>query len=302
MNNTLIAMNLLRLRSHAWLTPLSGRGLAVVALTLAIGGNSRTALATPPENYLAKLRGTPDLMQTLKKAEFRGEGKKFCAPVAVSNSLMWLGSHGYPNLLPEVQGGRTSSQIEMVHLLASEEMMNTGVKSGTGPKRLTRGLERYVESCGYSCSKLQYQGWRPVSKRHRHEQRTPDLEWIKSEFARERTAVWMNVGWYKAGKQTGEHERIGGHWVTLVGYRGGKQRSATVDVYVVHDPAPRAGKTFARENLVFERIESGTLVGTNSGLPHSAAGYHLVGGGMHIKKSADYGILDGVVVLELAPQ
>jgi hypothetical protein len=54
--------------------------------------------------------------------------------------------------------------------------------------------------------------------------------------------------------------------------------------------------------VILNRIEDGMLVGTNKGLPHIAKGFNLVGGGMHIKKSADYGILDGVVVLELAPQ
>lgn len=32
----------------------------------------------------------PDLLQTLNKAGFAGDGQQFCAPVAVSNSLVWL--------------------------------------------------------------------------------------------------------------------------------------------------------------------------------------------------------------------
>ncbi len=185
--------------------------LALAALTLAIGCNTRTACAAPPETYLTKMRGTPDLLQTLEKAGFKGNGNQFCAPVAVSNSLTWLGTHGYPKLLPEAQGGRTNTQIKMVHLLTSKELMNTSEENGTGPRSLMRGAGRYVESCGYHYTMLLHQGWRPVSKQHQHEERTPDLEWIKSEFASDRSAVWWNVGWYKTGEQTGEYERIGGH-------------------------------------------------------------------------------------------
>jgi len=273
----------------------------VVVIVVSVFSN--TVFASPPDkdNYVAKMRGTPDLVQTLKAAKFPGNGKKFCAPVAVSNSLVWLGNHGYPNLLPQAQGTATGTQIDMAHILASPEMMNTDTKTGTGAGRLLKGVRKYVESCGYTCKTLTYQGWRKVPKQYAPETQVLDLEWIKSALANNRTVVWWNVGWYQAGKQPGEYERIGGHWLTVVSYRASKRNRTSPGVFILHDPAPRAGKSPARENVLLERIETGSLVGKNKGLPRNAEGYYKVGGGMHIKKIADYGILDCAVVLELAP-
>ncbi len=269
---------------------------------------SNAALAKPPDKdrYLAKMRGTPDLVQTLEAAKFPGHGKKYCAPVAVSNSLMWLGNRGYPKLLSQSQRNAKDNQIEMVHNLASPEMMNTrpntGPKAGTSVGGLLRGIRKYVESCGYTCKTLGCQGWRNVPKQYTPETQVPDLEWTKSALANNRAVVWWNVGWYQAGKQPGEYERIGGHWLTVVGYRENKRNRNSPGVFILHDPAPRAGKTPARENVLLEKIETGSLVGKNKGLPRSAVGYYMVGGGMHIKKTADFAILDCSVALELAPK
>ena len=41
------------------------------------------------------------------------------------------------------------------------------------------------------------------------------------------------------------------------------------------------------------------LTGKNYGLPCAAKGYYVMGGGMHVKKTADFGILDGAVVLKM---
>jgi len=48
-----------------------------------------------------------------------------------------------------------------------------------------------------------------------------------------------------------------------------------------------------------ELIGSGRLTGKQSGLPRSAKGYYKMTGGMHVKKTADFGILDGAVVLKM---
>lgn len=250
--------------------------------------------------YLTKMSETPDLMQTLKQARFLGGGKMFCAPVATSNALMWLGTHGYPKLLPKSQGNQAIAQIQMVHLLASREMMNTSERSGTGPRRLMHGIKQYVESCEYRCAKLLHQGWRAVPKEYRHERQAPDLKWMKSEFANDRSAVLWNIGWYQAGKQEGEYERLGGHWVTLVGYQSDKRHSSTGDVFILHDPASRAGETLSHERVFLKKLKSGNFVGQRADLPQSAQGYYLLGGDFHIKSTADYAILDGVIVLELS--
>lgn len=282
-----------------WIKPIS---LIVAFLIFSFG--TLTVLAKAPSEYLTKISDTPDLMQTLKQAKFLGGGKKFCAPVAASNALVWLGNHGYPNLLPNSLTDPTAAQVKMVHLLASEKMMNTGERGGTGPRRLIRGINHYVESCGYRCSKIVYQGWRTVPKEYRHKQQVPDLEWMKNECANNRSAVLWNIGWYKAGGNGGEFERLGGHWLTLVGYErvgyeSDKKNSPTGELFVLHDPATRAGKSISHEKVFLNKIKTGVFVGTRAGLPLNAKGYYSLGGNFHLKNIADYAILDGVVVLEL---
>lgn len=72
-------------------------------------------------------RDIPDFTQTaVRGAEF-GNGQQFCAPAAVSNSLIW---HGAP----------TENQHSLVTLLASAGYMNTDLKIGTGTSELLRAL------------------------------------------------------------------------------------------------------------------------------------------------------------------
>ncbi len=75
--------------------------------------------------------------------------------------------------------------------------------------------------------------------------------------------------------------------MTLVGSNG-KQ-------LIFHDPAPRAGGGFSNEFVNYSIINSGMLVGRKSGLPTEAKGYISLGKGMHLKSSADFAIIDGVV-------
>lgn len=289
---------------------LSGTEMAKLSTVLLIVAPcfNGVVFGIPPDDgkYVAKMRGTPDLLQTLKAANFDGEGKEYCAPVAVSNSLMWLGNHGYPRLLPQVNGNARDTQIELVRILASAEMMNTGPISGrqggTTPDGLVKGVSKYVESCGYKCKLIECQGWRYVSKEYNPKLAPPNLDWIKSALVNAHTGVWWDIGWYRSGKESGVYERIGGHWLTLVGYREDKRNPNNPGVFILHDPALRAGKSPARENVRLKRIEAGSLVGNKKGLPQSAIGYYLVGGGMHVEKNADYAILDCVIAMELAPE
>lgn len=98
------------------------------------------------------------------------------------------------------------------------------------------------------------------------------------------------MGWYKHDKKKDEYQRIGGHWVTLVGSKENQ--------LILHDPSPRAGKKFSNEYVEYKKIESGKLVGNKTGLPTSAHAYIRLGEGMHIKKSADCAIIDGAVLFK----
>ena len=93
---------------------------------------------------------------------------------------------------------------------------------------------------------------------------------------------------------------IGGHFVTLVGY-GYDGNSPNPNYLIVHDPASRAGMVL-NEYILPMRINSGLLhnsySGNNSG--RDAEGFYKMEG-IHTHPGADFGILNGVAVLEMNP-
>lgn len=221
----------------------------------------------------------PDFTQTNVKGRAFGNGQQFCAPAAVSNSLVWLND-------------RPVDQKQLVTLLASDRYMDTDLKIGTGTSELLRGVDRYVNEQFGGYRTLLYQGWRRHPSKHSTNSRVPTLSFI-ARGAAERSAAWINVGWYKVKAATREYERIGGHWVTLVGHDLSK------DQLILNDPAPRAGLTRSSEYVTFRTLTGGRLTGKKSGLPTDASGYLQLGRGMHLHRRADTAIIDGVVLLEL---
>ena len=114
---------------------------ALLFSPLAESGDSR---------YLSDI---PDFTQTEVVGSAHGNGQQYCAPAAVSNSLIWLSD-------------KSIEQKQLVTLLASDRYMNTDVKIGTGTSELLRGVDRYVteEFGGYRV--LLYQGWRKHPSDH----------------------------------------------------------------------------------------------------------------------------------------
>lgn len=234
----------------------------------------------------------PDLVQTDPAGNFARGGRSFCGPVSVSNSLVWL------------QAGSTGpftnrkTQYDMVNLLASPDYMNADPVEGVGPVKVIRGVKRFVETdLGDSSFKLSYQGWRSTPKNHFSGVREPELEWIRSFVGRGKSA-WINLGWYRHDKQTNEYERVGGHWVTVVGYGAEESGKPNDQILVIHDPSPRTGKD-PNDYVLFTKLKSGTMAGSSSRKPRPAKGFYLMEGGMHIKSTADVAIMDGVVGLDL---
>lgn len=263
---------------------------------------TRTPTLTPtttpiPEFYIGKIDTTPDYMQTdTAYGGLPGGGLEYCAPVAVSNSLIWLDNNGYNAVAPN-STDRKKDQFDVIYLLGSSRYMDTSLTGGTGVNGVLTGVERYVADSGYEAARLEYQGWRYHYSRFNTGVDIPDLEWAKLGTLAY-GSVWLNVGWYTYEATTNQYTRIGGHWVTLVGY-GNDGHTVDRRYLVIHDPAPRAGHGFANEYVLPVRINSGTLNGSYSGLPRSASGFHRLAGGMHVKSGADLAILDGVVVMEL---
>lgn len=237
--------------------------------------------------YLEKIYTTPDYLQT--DPDYGGlpgdpPGAMYCGPVSVSNSLMWLDNNGFDNLVAPDTTDRKRDQFDLIVELGSATYMDTSLDSGTGVYNLTWGVNDYISDKGYQYVRLGYQGWRYHPSEFSTGVDVPDLDWVKLGI-RGYGSVWLNVGWYTHDAQSDEYTRIGGHWVTLVGY-GHDGSKDDPDYLIIHDPGSNA---FANEYALPERINSGTLNGNKSGLPRSAAGFHKLMGG----------ILDGVVVLEM---
>ena len=250
-----------------------------------------------PLFYTDNIYSIPDLTQTDSRANFAGGGTEYCCLVAIANSFMWLDSHGFPELV-ENSGSPFDDEVRLVKLLASKAYMDTSLVEGTGTTKLMRGVKKYVKERGYEISQLEYEGWRKHPPEMKAKFFVPRLSWIKHGTLGS-GALWLNVGWYKYNLSKDEYIRIAGHWVTLVGYGKDKNGNINTKILILHDPSPRAGKSFNNEYALVSKIRSGTLKGQWLGLPRSAVGYYKLMGGMHIKNEADVAIIDGAITLKL---
>jgi len=269
--------------------------LVIAAAVVYGGGSWEAAAADCPAVYLEKL-GVPDMTQTDPRAKLPNGGRSYCGPVAVSNSLMWLAGRGFANLLPDLKD-REKVHFELARILG--RYMNTNPKTGTGATGLARGVVRYIEDRGYHCDYVGYQGWRKHPKEFSSGVDVPQLSWIKSALQGD-SAVWLNIGWYKYDAGSDRYRRIGGHWVTLVGY--GAERSGKPDpaVLIIRDPAPRSGMRPWHQYVRLKRISSGSLEGKDGRSSRSAEGFYILAEGLKVRSTADFGLLDGVVALKIS--
>lgn len=183
------------------------------------------------------MKAIPDLSQRDPKAGFPDGGRKYCAPVAVSNSLSSaLGG------MPDTQ------QIELAHTLGSSGFMATGEK-GTSPSQLLKGVDQFLATQlskqqlpFYNAEQLEYHGQRTVPRKYNPSfDKTAELPWLINGIKNEKH-IWLNIGWYK-NLPNGKQKRVGGHWVTLVGYEKlGSLKDGQGEFLIVNDPATMGGK------------------------------------------------------------
>lgn len=235
----------------------------------------------------ARARETPDISQT--HPELPNGGTDYCAPAAVSNSLVWLAANGFGTLLPG-DGDVDRRQLALMKLLGSKPYFATKPADGTGPAELLTGLERFLIDHGHPAKSLRYQGWRKHPKRLGTGTSKPEVTWIAASLDAVGGA-WINVGWYDFEPKTNTFHRKGGHWLTVVG-------ASPDGTLLVHDPAPRAGARPSTETLTFAPIIDGTLAGEDRRLPLPAAGFLRISG-MKLPSGRDAAILDGAVALQL---
>jgi len=252
-----------------------------------------------------KARETPHFWQRYSRGGFQNGGRDYCCPVAVSNSLVYLAHHGFPDLLPDGDGDQP--QIDLINILASSDYFGTDPKNGTSPGEVLTGVQKYVNAKGYGCERIEYEGWRKIGKNNSEMVKAarPVLDWIKEGIRNPNGAVWLNIGWYKQLDQA-HWKRTGGHWVTLVGYEGGIS-TATLDstLFLIHNPAT-SGKgdradNLGKDGIHLERVSEGTLDTGGNSTEDAAGMFQVHGAGLPMSKGVDAAFLDAAIVLVVKP-
>lgn len=292
------------------------RNAVVVAALWAGSACAISSLAAVPEFETTKVESTPDFCQYDKRAGFAGNGRSYCGPVSVSNSLMQLAGDGFSRLLPEGSSSdRYRTQVNLVKELASHMKTKDGV--GTSMPNVVAGAKQYVESRGYKVVRTEFQGWRsaPASGALSRTSAHPDLEAIKAAVADRTTAVWINVGWYAKGEKPNEWKRVGGHWVTVVGYGLDADGNKKPNTLILANPSGTNAQSTTRPSepttthpvlshgvVECEPLTEGQLLGSVKGLPANAKGYYVLrGAGLPLRAGRDAAILDAVVFFKISP-
>lgn len=239
-------------------------------LLLILSAVSSSSMAARNADFINEI---PDFTQSNIKGWRYANGAEMCAPVAVSNSLVWM-------------TGMDGDQANLIKLLASSRYMNTDAWKGTKTTDILLGVHTIAMDFNGGYTSLEYQGWKKHPRQFSTGIEVPDIHWMIDGIGAG-SAVWLNVGWYRYDWRHDKYYRVGGHWVTLVGYDD--------SVLIIHDPAPRAGHLFANEYVQTSIIQHGALVNRKDSLYRSAKGYLLLGEGMHIKSTADVAIVDGAI-------
>jgi hypothetical protein len=251
--------------------------------------------------FLEKLNAIPDYTQTdTAYGGLPGKGTAYCGPTSVSNILMWLAENGFPNLVPHTSD-RKKDQFDVIYTLGLPQYMDTGLtgaaSAGTSPTEICRGLRQYILDKGYRYKRIECQGWRTVPSDFDTRVKVPNLAWLKQGI-QGCGGAWMGIGWYNYDSATDEYKRFDGHWVTLVGY-GHDGKAVNLNSLIVHNSGTSAS-TPKNEYITPERINTGLLKGTMPGLPYSAEGFYKMKSFLK-PKTADFAILDYVIVLEMEP-
>lgn len=255
-------------------------------LPLLLGGLACIAPAAepPPASHLPAGQ-IPALVQSDPAAGLPNGGRMFCAPVAVSNSLMAIFADEF--------GREGMTQLDLVLLLASDGYMYTHPEKGTKPGQLLRAVQRFVRKRGIADFSLRFQGLRDHEHQFGRGFHKPQLRWIQSSLARG-AGVWLNIGWYHFDPNTAVYQRHDGHWLTAVGYGLDARGEPDPDMLVVLDP-----RTAGLSHVKLTPRRSGTIEGASKNFAFPANGIYQLETGLPLKKGADYALLDGVVVLSL---
>ena len=232
----------------------------------------------------------PDLCQT--DAAFRATaygGRSSCGPTSFANVLIAMDQHGFDGLVAGDVRSKETQRALIEKLLAKGYLQVN--RNGIGPFAAMKGIERFVRERGYE-ARLEWQGWRRGGQYATAG--AVDADWLRQGVMGQSNVV-INVGWYRYDPDEHLYARIGGHYMTLAGYR----QEDTGFVYLIHDPAPRSGPGKVTHEARLLPIRSGRLAPWKQYGGRPAAGHHRIEGIM-IRSTADVAILDGAIRLTIA--
>ncbi len=271
--------------------PLTTIILIVLLLVFISGGAVQAATYDT-----SRMDQFPDFSQTDPALKLPGGGTHYCVPVATANALVWYATErGYSDLLPVKGINLTEKVAAVARQLGEKKYMSTAPKGGTSHVRFMHGLSGYIKDAGYS-SKITYRGrWNMPKKYGRIKVGAPSIDDIQEKFSAG-SAVFLSLGYYKEGDRAGELKRVGGHFVTVVGYGVDKNGSVDRDMVVLHDPGDRSDDVTKRY-LRLEEIRRGRFINRN-GDEYDASEHLKVTDGMPLR-SGLIAVIDAVIALDL---
>lgn len=266
--------------------------LFMLASQIAIAPAGQAAGSGPslPKRYSQKIGHMPDLCQTDKAfASLPGGGRQHCAAAAVVNVLVGMDLMGYENLIPGLPR-ETGNVLAVMKQLGSPAYMNIG-KKGVGPVSVMRALGRYVRERKYTVS-FQSRGWRRAGRSHVDESISP--EWLKEGILGRSNTV-LNVGWYKLDAEAAQYERVGGHYMSIVGY------STTVHgtTFHLHDPARRSGKGKITHAVSLVPVRKDVAYSSTLRTKDGSPSLYMLDG-VVVKSIADIAVIDCAIRFEIS--
>ncbi|MGB0578396.1 MAG: hypothetical protein ACPGVU_01720 [Limisphaerales bacterium] len=228
-----------------------------------------------------RAREMPDFCQgDTRHGKLPRSGASYCAPVALSNTLMWLDENGFPKLVKDnANPGR--KQFELARLLGTDDYVDTDPVTGTPPKNVAYGIERYVKACGYKV-KVETMNWR---SRVRRVGRVMDRDWV-SKTVQNGGQVLLNIGWCL--DKSDHYYRAAGHFVTIADVKG----TTAKPIFLIHDPAKRDGLEKRTIECRFVPLPADKQLRLKSGIATSTKGFYELQG-VRVKKDHDLAIIDG---------
>jgi len=253
----------------------------------------------PEGRCVEKMAGMPDYFQADPAyGRLPRGGASYCGPTALANALVWLDTHGYADLLPAEAPG-PAEQFALIRTLGEETYTKTHEKTGVGPSGIMRGLARYAAERGYRAA-VAYAGWR--TRRNRVSDR-PTAGWLR-RGVEGRSNLLINIGWYAKDEDDGTYTRLGGHWLTAVGYETAGERTWLI----VHDPAKRSqmpnrdSVTQCPVRCLLKPVASDARLRKNKEAETTFAARGLMTlEGLTLKRGADGAVVDGAVAFTLEP-